>query len=52
MNIEDTPVPLHITAADFANGELVEPARRPVWRAVRSSIAIPFAFAPYAIDGR
>ncbi len=52
LNIEDMPVPLHITATDFASGELVELTRGPVWKAVRASIAIPFAFSPYEIDGR
>ena len=52
LNIEDMAVPLHITATDFANGELVELTTGPVWRAVRASIAIPFAFAPQEIDGR
>ncbi len=52
LNVEDTAVPLHITATDFANGELVEITRGPLWQAVRASIAIPFAFAPFEIEGR
>lgn len=52
LRIEDMPVPLHITATDFANGELVEISRGLVWKAIRASIAIPFAFSPFEIDGR
>lgn len=52
LNIEDTPVPLHITATDFATGDLVELRNGPVARAIRASVAIPFAFSPVEIDGR
>ncbi len=50
--IEDMKVPLHLTATDFANGELVTLSRGPVADAIRASIALPFAFAPKRIDGR
>jgi NTE family protein len=50
--IEDTPIPLHITATDFANGELVELDRGPIAQAVRASLSLPFAFRPVALDGR
>lgn len=52
LNIEDTPVPLHITATDFGTGDLVELRTGPVARAIRASLAIPFAFSPVEIDGR
>lgn len=52
LNIEDTPVPLHITATDFGTGDLVELRNGPVARAIRASLAIPFAFSPVEIDGR
>lgn len=52
LRFEDTKIPLHITATDFADGELVELSSGLVSRAVRASIAIPFAFAPVEIDGR
>ncbi len=50
--VEDMRVPLHLTATDFANGELVTLSRGPVVDAIRASIALPFAFAPRRIDGR
>lgn len=50
--IEDTLIPLHITATDFANGDLVELSDGPLAAAIRASLAIPFAFAPVEIDGR
>ncbi len=52
LRIEDTPIPLHITATDFADGELIELRSGPVARAIRASVAIPFAFSPVQIDGR
>jgi len=50
--IEDMAIPLHITATDFMDGELVDLSSGPVAPAVRASLAIPFAFAPVALDGR
>ncbi|MEJ7928710.1 patatin-like phospholipase family protein [Ramlibacter sp. AN1015] len=50
--IEDTPIPLHITATDFATGELVEITQGSIVDAIRASLALPLAFAPARIDGR
>jgi NTE family protein len=50
--IEDMPVPLHITATNFMDGELVDLSRGPVAPAIRASLAIPFAFAPVELDGQ
>ncbi|MEZ5651264.1 MAG: patatin-like phospholipase family protein [Burkholderiaceae bacterium] len=50
--IEDTAIPLHITATDFGSGDLVELSSGSVARAIRASLAIPFAFSPVEIDGR
>jgi NTE family protein len=50
--IEDTPIPLHITATDFANGELVELARGRIVDAIRASLSLPLAFAPVRRDGK
>jgi NTE family protein len=50
--IEDLPIPLHVTATDFMNGELVDLVRGPVTTALRASLAIPFAFAPVELDGQ
>lgn len=50
--IEDTPIPLHITATDFATGELVEITRGRIVDAIRASLALPLAFSPVKLDGR
>ena len=50
--IEDTHIPLHITATDFATGELVEMTRGSIVDAIRASMALPFAFSPVRLDGR
>jgi NTE family protein len=50
--IEDTRIPLHITATDFATGELVEITHGSIVDAIRASIALPWAFAPVRLDGR
>lgn len=50
--IEDAPIPLHITATDFANGELVDIGRGPIVDAIRASVSLPFAFRPVQLDGR
>jgi NTE family protein len=50
--IEDLPTPLHLTATDFANGELTVFSRGSLVDAVRASMAVPFLFRPWKIDGR
>jgi NTE family protein len=50
--IEDTNIPLHITATDFSNGELVEIDSGTIVDAIRASISLPFAFAPVHRDGK
>ena len=50
--VESAGIPLHITATDFANGELVEISRGRVVDAVRASLSLPFAFAPVRMDGK
>jgi NTE family protein len=50
--IEDMPIPLHVTATDFSNGEQVTLSSGSVVDAVRASIAMPFAFAPLRLDGK
>jgi NTE family protein len=52
LRIEDLPIPLHITATNFMDGELVELSSGPVVPALRASLAIPFAFSPVEIDGK
>jgi len=50
--IEDTPIPLHITATDFLNGELVDITRGDLVDAIRASVSLPLAFRPVKLDGR
>jgi NTE family protein len=50
--IEDMKIPLHITATDFSNGELVDISSGSVVDAIRASAALPFAFSPWKIDGK
>jgi len=50
--IEDTAIPLHITATDFANGELVEIVRGPLVDAIRASLSLPLAFEPVRLGER
>jgi NTE family protein len=50
--IEDMKIPLHITATNFMDGELVDLVSGPVAPAIRASLAIPFAFAPVEHNGQ
>ena len=50
--IEDAPIPLHITATDFANGELVDLTRGDLVQAIRASVSLPLAFAPVRLGER
>jgi NTE family protein len=50
--IEDAPIPLHITATDFSNGELVEIRSGSIVDAIRASVSLPLAFAPVRMHGR
>ncbi|MEJ7685929.1 MAG: patatin-like phospholipase family protein [Variovorax sp.] len=50
--IEDSTIPLHITATDFSTGELVEISKGSLVDAIRASLALPLAFAPVRINGR
>jgi NTE family protein len=50
--IEDMKVPLHLTATDFRTGEQVVLSKGSVVDALRASIAIPFIFRPWSVDGR
>lgn len=48
----DCRIPLYITATDFRTGEQVTISEGRIADAVRASIAIPFAFAPWEVNGR
>jgi NTE family protein len=45
-------IPLHLTATDFATGNMAVFSRGRVVDAIRASIAVPFLFSPWRIDGR
>ncbi len=48
----DAQIPLYLTATDFATGEQVVLSSGPVVPAIRASIAIPFIFPPYRLNGQ
>jgi NTE family protein len=48
----DTEIPLYIAATDFWTGEQAVLSRGRIIDAIRASIAIPWAFPPWRIDGR
>jgi NTE family protein len=50
--VEDTPIPLHITATDFSNGDLVEIRSGSIVDAIRASVSLPLAFAPVRMHGK
>ena len=52
QRIEDTPIPLHITATDFKNGELVDLTRGDLVQAIRASVSLPLVFKPVRIGSR
>lgn len=49
---EETAIPLRIVATDFLNGERVVLSEGAILDAVRASIAVPFVWKPWEIDGR
>jgi NTE family protein len=52
QRIEDTPIPLHITATDFLHGQLTDITHGDMVDAIRASVSLPFAFRPVEINGR
>jgi NTE family protein len=50
--IEDTKIPLYLTATDFETGEQVVMTRGRLVDAIRGSIAIPYIFKAHRVDGR
>jgi len=49
---EEARIPLYLTATDFHNGEQVVFSSGKLVDAIRASIAIPYVFRPWPIDGR
>lgn len=49
---EESVIPLHIVATDLGNGERVVLNRGSVRDAIRASIAIPYIWEPWEVDGR
>ena len=52
MRIEAMKTPLHLTATDFTNGNQAVFSSGRAVDAIRASIAVPFLFSPWPIDGR
>lgn len=50
--IEDAGIPLHLTATDFATGELVQLSSGPLAEGIRASLSLPPAFAPRRLGER
>lgn len=48
----DAQIPLYIVATDFMNGEQATIEEGPLADAIRGSIAIPFIFKPWPVNGR
>ena len=48
----DAKIPLFVTATDFYNGDQVVLSEGSIAEAVRASIAIPYIFPPYKVNGR
>ena len=48
----DTAIPLHVVATDLHNGQMVALSEGRVRDAVRASIAIPYIWKPWEVDGR
>lgn len=49
---EDTAIPLHVVATDLHNGQMVALSSGRVLDAVRASIAIPYIWKPWEVEGR
>ena len=52
MRIETMRTPLHLAATDFATGNQAVFSSGRAVDAIRASIAVPFLFSPWPIDGR
>lgn len=50
--IENMQIPLHLAATDFADGSQAVFSSGTVIDAIRASMALPFMFSPWRIDGR
>lgn len=48
----DCKIPLFITATDFRTGEQVTISEGRIADAIRASVAVPFAFSPWEVNGR
>ncbi len=49
---DDAQIPLRIVATDFSNGERVVLSEGSLLDAIRASIAVPFVWKPWEVDGR
>jgi NTE family protein len=51
-SFEDASIPLHLVATDLINGERVVLSRGSIVDAIRASIAIPYVWKPWQVEGR
>lgn len=52
LTFADVQTPLHVVATDFASGEAVVLSDGRLADALRASVAIPFIWAPWRVNGR
>jgi len=52
QRIENMQIPLHLAATDFADGSQFVFSSGPVVDAIRASMALPFMFSPWRVDGK
>jgi NTE family protein len=52
LSFEKMQIPLHLAATDWRTGEQVILSKGSLVDAIRASIAIPFVFRPWKVDGR
>jgi NTE family protein len=50
--LEDLPVPFHVAATDASTGQAVLIRRGRIVDALRATVALPFLFAPWPVEGR
>ena len=50
--LQDASIPLHVVATDLENGQKVVISKGRVREAIRASVAIPYVWKPWKIEGR
>jgi NTE family protein len=52
VTIESLATPLSVHATDARSGQAVVLSKGPLWQALRASVALPFLFAPFTVNGQ